>query len=102
MIPNDVRSVDGYNTFEIFVQWKAGEPFEHVGDIESPDHDTALLAAKEHFARRDRIAGMWAVARADVHAAAWTRQVLDAGPAKRYRRSLGSVKNTADILSERI
>lgn len=102
MSSNSTRDEGGYTTFEIFIRWKAGDPFEHVGDIESPSHDTALLAAKEHFARRDRIAEMWAVARHDVRAATWDRRVLDAGPAKRYRRSLGAVKNTADILTERI
>lgn len=91
----------GYRIFEVFIQWRAGDEFEHVGEIEAPDHDTALLAAKEHFLRREAATGLWVVDRSDVAVAHWSLDVLTAGSHKRYRRSLAGVDD-ADILAERI
>ena len=95
------RSNDGYRIFEVFVQWHAGDQFEHVGEIEAPNHDTALLIAKEHFLRRETATGLWVVDRNDVAVANWTLEVLTAGSHKRYRRSLAGADG-ADILAERI
>lgn len=91
----------GYRIFEVFIQWHAGNEFEHVGEIEAPDHDTALLIAKEHFLRRESATGLWVVDRNDVAVAHWNLDVLTAGSHKRYRRSLAGADG-ADILAERI
>lgn len=87
--------------FEVFVQWKAGEPHVHVGEVEADDHETALLAAKEHFARRDRCAAIWVAAREDVHVATWDQEVRNSGHRKMYRRALGTGAD-ADVLAGRI
>lgn len=87
--------------WEVFVQDKPGDAYGHVGEVEAPDADTALLAAKEHFARRDRCSGLWVVARADVHAAMWDPEVLEAGKRKVYRRSLGRGAED-DVLAGRL
>lgn len=86
---------------EVFVQWKNGAEFVHVGEVEAPNHETALLAAKEHFARRESCSALWVVARSDIHASRWDESVLAAGSKKRYRRSLGGSGN-AEILIGRI
>lgn len=87
--------------WEVFIQGKPGEPFGHVGEVEAPDPQTALLAAKEHFARRDRCSGLWVVDRADVHVAPWDQGVLSAGNRKVYRRSLGKGAED-DVLTGRL
>jgi ring-1,2-phenylacetyl-CoA epoxidase subunit PaaB len=87
--------------WEVFVQGKPGEAFEHVGEVEAPDPQTASLAAKEHFARRDRCSGMWVVDRADVHVAPWDAEVLSVGNRKVYRRSLGKGAED-DVLAGRL
>lgn len=75
--------------FEVFRQKSTGADYLHVGEVEAPDHETALLAAKEHFARREVCSGLWVVDRAHVHAAHWDVEVLAAGREKTYRRSAG-------------
>lgn len=92
--------MNGYPVYEVFTQGRPGEAFVHVGEVEAPDADTALLLAKEHFARRDRCSGIWVVDRADVHVAHWSTEVLSAGREKLYRRSLGRDVD-ADILGRR-
>ncbi len=91
---------DGAPVFEVFVQSDPGAAFVHVGEVSSPDPDTALLAAKEHFARRDRTEAIWVVDRRDVHVSPWPPEVLAAGHRKVYRRSLG--RGDADILPGRL
>jgi ring-1,2-phenylacetyl-CoA epoxidase subunit PaaB len=76
-------------TFEVFRQKSPGDEYVHVGEVEAPDPDTALLAAKEHFARREVCSGLWVVDRRHVHASHWDVDVLAAGRAKSYRRSAG-------------
>ena len=90
-----------HDVFEVFVQWKQGEPFGHVGEVEAEDPQTAFLAAKEHFARRDKCAGMWIVNRSDVHVAPWDAELLSIGNRKVYRRSLGR-GDDADVLAGRV
>lgn len=90
-----------HHVFEVFIQWKAGSPAEHVGEVEAPDPDTALLAAKEHFARRDRCTSIWVADRTCVHSATWDPDTLTAGHRKLYRRSLGK-GHDPDILSGRL
>jgi len=89
-----------YPVFEVFVQWKAGDAFEHVGQVEAPDGATALHLAKEHFVRRESSSGLWVVDRRQIHEASWDRSTLAAGSSKRYRRSLAAADGP-DILKDR-
>ena len=93
--------MSAYEVFEVFTQGKPGEPYEHVGEVEAVDPEIALLAAKEHFARRDKCSGIWVVRRRDVHAATWDPEVLSAGNRKVYRRSLGRGADD-DVLAGRL
>lgn len=94
----DLTHVDGYPTFEVFRQRRTGEAFAHVGQVEAPDADTALLVAKEHYSRRETCSALWVVDRRHVHEAAWDADVLSAGREKNYRRVLGR-RASLDVLA---
>lgn len=44
--------LDQFGTFEVFVQAKAGKPFQHEGIVHAPNLEMAYLLAKEAFTRR--------------------------------------------------
>lgn len=75
--------------FEVFRQKQSGDAYIHVGEVEAPDENTAMLAAKEHFARREICSGLWVIDRRHVHESHWDEGVLAAGRTKTYRRSAG-------------
>ncbi len=81
--------------FEVFRQKAPGDPHVHVGEVEAPDSATAIVLAKEHFARREACCSLWVVDRADVTVSHWEPEVLQAGRAKAYRRS-GGIRASAD------
>jgi ring-1,2-phenylacetyl-CoA epoxidase subunit PaaB len=76
-------------TYEVFRQKAPGDPHVHVGEVEAPDDDVALVLAKEHFARREVCCSVWVVAREHVQRSNWAPEVFDAGRTKAYRRSGG-------------
>jgi ring-1,2-phenylacetyl-CoA epoxidase subunit PaaB len=43
---------DQFGTFEVFVQAKAGKPFQHEGIVHAPEIEMAYVLAKEAFTRR--------------------------------------------------
>ena len=75
--------------FEVFRQTKAGDPFIHVGAVTAPDEETALLVAKEHFARRESCRELWVVGRQHILKSWWDVEVFQAGRDKRYRQTAG-------------
>ena len=44
--------LDQFGTFEVFVQPKAGKPFQHEGIVHAPNLEMAFILAKETFTRR--------------------------------------------------
>jgi ring-1,2-phenylacetyl-CoA epoxidase subunit PaaB len=44
--------LDQFGTFEVFVQARAGKPFQHEGIVHAPNLEMAFLLAKETFTRR--------------------------------------------------
>jgi len=46
------KPLDQLTTFEVFVQPKAGKPFQHEGAVHASDLEMAYLFAKENFTRR--------------------------------------------------
>jgi ring-1,2-phenylacetyl-CoA epoxidase subunit PaaB len=81
--------------FEVFRQKAPGDAHVHVGEVEAPDSATAMILAKEHFARREACCSLWVVDRADVIRSHWDPEVLEAGRAKTYRRS-GGIRASAE------
>jgi ring-1,2-phenylacetyl-CoA epoxidase subunit PaaB len=50
--PDPKVPLDQLTTFEVFVQPRAGKPFQHEGIVHAPDIEMAYLFAKETFTRR--------------------------------------------------
>ncbi len=50
-----------WNLWEVFVQFKSGKPYEHVGNVHAPDSELALQNARDLYARREKLFGMWVV-----------------------------------------
>lgn len=47
-----IRPLDQLGTYEVFVQPKAGKPFQHEGCVHAPDVELAYILAKETYTRR--------------------------------------------------
>lgn len=85
----------GAHVYEVLRQKAPGEAHIHVGEVEAPDDDTALVLAKEHFARREVCCSIWVVPRNAVRVSTWDPKVMQAGHNKRYRRS-GGIRDGAN------
>lgn len=85
-----------FRTFEVFRQKTAGEAHVHVGEVEAPDADAAMMLAKEHFARREVCSSLWVVDRDAVQQSNWAPEVMAAGRLKSYRRS-GGIRSSAEV-----
>jgi ring-1,2-phenylacetyl-CoA epoxidase subunit PaaB len=57
---------DQFATFEVFVQPKAGKPFQHEGSIHAPNLEMAYILAKETLTRRFTCSSLCVVATIDV------------------------------------
>ena len=84
-----------FEVFEVFRQKTPGEAHVHVGEVEAPDREGAMMVAKEHFARREVCSSLWVVAREDVERSTWAPEVMAAGRLKAYRRS-GGIRSSAE------
>lgn len=63
-----VQDHENWQTFEVFHQEKRGKHHEHVGSVHAPNHELALVFAKEQYARRKRCVNIWVVKTSDIHA----------------------------------
>lgn len=45
-------ALDQFGTYEVFVQPRAGKPFQHEGAVHAPNLEMAYILAKETFTRR--------------------------------------------------
>jgi ring-1,2-phenylacetyl-CoA epoxidase subunit PaaB len=57
---------DQFETFEVFHQAKSGKHHVHVGSVHAPNHEMALVFAKEQYGRRSTTINMWIVRSTDV------------------------------------
>jgi len=69
--PGPQASDTEWQDWEVFQQDVRGEHHHHVGALHAPDAETALLLAKENFARRGACANLWVVAARNVYATAY-------------------------------
>ena len=53
--------------FEVFRQERKGQPFQHAGSVEAPDHAFADVYAREQYGRRGESEALWLVPRDAVH-----------------------------------
>ena len=56
-----------FETYEVFVQPKAGRPFQHEGSVHAPNLALAYVLAKETFTRRFTCTSIFVVATCNVH-----------------------------------
>ena len=53
-------------TYEVFAKPAGREPFEHVGSLDAPDDELAVVYARESYVRRGEAVEVWVVAREHV------------------------------------
>jgi ring-1,2-phenylacetyl-CoA epoxidase subunit PaaB len=76
--------------WEVFHQSSRGEAHVHVGAIHAPDSETALVLAKEQFARRQACVSIWVVPEGAIAATAYEdADIFDHGTDKSYREAFG-------------
>jgi ring-1,2-phenylacetyl-CoA epoxidase subunit PaaB len=49
--------------YEVFRQERKGQPFQHAGSLEAPNHDFAEAYAREQYGRRGESEALWVVPR---------------------------------------
>ena len=49
--------------YEVFRQERKGQPFQHAGSIDAPDHKFADAYAREQYGRRGESTALWVVPR---------------------------------------
>lgn len=64
--------LDQFGTFEVFVQPKAGKPFQHEGIVHAPNLEMAYVLAKEAFTRRFTCVSIYVAETRNIHISALT------------------------------
>lgn len=59
--------LDQFGTFEVFVQPKAGKPFQHEGIVHAPNLEMAYVLAKEAFTRRFTCVSIYVAETRNIH-----------------------------------
>ena len=52
--------------YEVLRRERNGQPFQHAGSVEAPDHDFADVYAREQYGRRGESTALWVVPRAAI------------------------------------
>jgi len=68
-----------WELFEVFVRERRGDHPVHVGSLHAPDHEMALVLAKEQYLRRGRGVQIWVA----------PSRCIAATPNKSYREAYG-------------
>ena len=76
------------DVWEVFRRSGHKEPFEHCGAVIAPDHEMALLMAKECFLRRREGSHLWVARRTDIHSFS-DETLLEVAGDKSYRFNEG-------------
>lgn len=94
--------LDQFQTFEVFHQGKSGSHHMHVGCVHAPNHELALLLAKEQYARRGQTVNLWVVNTKDVFTmSAEDADVFATTPEKKYREvSAYMVRNKVEAFKK--
>ena len=87
---NHVDDLEEWGTYEVFHQKKRGEQHLHVGVVHAPDHEMALVLAKEQFGRRLHTSSIWIVRTSDVYSLGYENEdMFETTPGKMYREAGG-------------
>jgi phenylacetate-CoA oxygenase PaaH subunit len=49
--------------YEVFRQERKGQPYQHAGSVEAPNHEFADVYAREQYGRRGESTSLWVVPR---------------------------------------
>lgn len=86
------KEADGYQTnsqwptYEVFHQAKKGKQPMHVGIVHAPNHQMALVFAKEQYGRRQTTTDLWVVKTSDVYTLGHELEdIFDTTPEKTFR-----------------
>jgi len=72
--------------YAVFRQDTKNDPHVHVGEVQAPDAEMALVLAKEQFARRDPCVNLWVVSFRDIVATAYAdADLFEPATDKSYR-----------------
>ena len=83
-----LEPMDQWQTYEVFQQKKRGTHHTHVGSLHAPNHEMAILFAKEQYARRGQCVNLWVVKTADVFATSYEDEdIFATNPEKTYREA---------------
>ena len=55
-----------WTTFEVLHQKKTGAHHTHVGSVHAPNHEMAMIFAKEQFGRRLACVNLWVIKTSDI------------------------------------
>lgn len=85
-----IENLIQWQTYEVFHQSKKGDRHIHVGSLHAPNHDMAVVLAKEQFARRYKCVNIWVVKTADVFTTGYDDEdMFETNPEKIYREASG-------------
>lgn len=83
---------DNWTIYEVFHLKKRGDHHKHVGSIHAPNHELALVFAKEQYGRRQKCINLWVVKTSDVFLLPLEDQDMfdtNVSPEKKYRDASG-------------
>jgi ring-1,2-phenylacetyl-CoA epoxidase subunit PaaB len=84
----------GYQAYEVFVQFNQLEHHQHVGSLIASSPDMALQLARENFLRRDQAVNVWVVPKDAIYATPYEERDYFASEFDRsYRRVDGYSDN---------
>jgi ring-1,2-phenylacetyl-CoA epoxidase subunit PaaB len=84
----ELKSLDVWETFEVFHQKKRGEQHIHVGIVHAPNAELALMFAKEQFGRRRQTSNLWVVKSSEILASDYEdADIFESTPEKTYREA---------------
>jgi ring-1,2-phenylacetyl-CoA epoxidase subunit PaaB len=79
-----------WSIWEVFHQQSRGDAHVHVGSVHAPDPDSAILMAKEQFARRQACVNLWVVPAEAITATTYEdADIFEHGTDKSYREAFG-------------
>jgi ring-1,2-phenylacetyl-CoA epoxidase subunit PaaB len=88
---------DGVEPYEVFVQWKRGQPHEHAETIDAPTDRMALMLAKRNIDMRQEPLSIWVVPRGAVTRTTPEDPTLTLSTDRSYRNITWYAENKVDV-----
>ena len=84
----ELKSLDVWETYEVFHQKKRGDQHVHTGIVHAPSAELALLFAKEQYGRRRQTSNIWVVKSSEILATDYEdTDIFETTPEKTYREA---------------